>query len=88
MSEMTSHEAKEFLKNIILEKQGEYITAKGFYAELLGYHCHALHYAIKAIDTVEKYKDAYNKGYKDGAEAVAFHEELLRKEADETDQHI
>ena len=40
--------------------------------------------AIKALDLLEKYKDAYNKGFKDGAKAVAFHKELLKEEADET----
>ena len=40
-----------------------------------------------AVDTIrecflllDKYSDAYNKGWKDGAEAVAFHEELSREE--------
>lgn len=36
--------------------------------------------AIKAFDLLEKYKDAYHKGYKDGAEAVKFHEELSTDE--------
>ena len=48
----------------------------------------ALQMAIEDMELISKYADAYNKGYKDGAEAVAVHEELLKEEADETDQHI
>ena len=43
-------------------------------------HAECLDYGIKAIETVEKYKDAYHKGYKDGVEAREFHEELCREE--------
>lgn len=40
----------------------------------------AMQMAIEDMELISKYSDAYHKGYKDGAEAVTFHEELLRDE--------
>ena len=46
---MTSHEAVEFLKNMIGEERGRAIGQDGFYAELVGYHVQALQMGIAAI---------------------------------------
>ena len=41
----------------------------------------ALKMAIEDMELISKYADAYHKGYKDGAEAVALHEELSKEES-------
>lgn len=69
---MTNEKAIQFLDNIKLkyEETGKTISKDGFYAKLMGYHVEALNKAIKALETIPKYKDAYNKGWDDGAKAT------------------
>ena len=40
----------------------------------------AFEMAIKALEQIPDLKEAYNKGYKDGQEALAFHLELCKEE--------
>ncbi len=40
----------------------------------------ALEMAIKALNQIPDLKEAYNKGYKDGQEALLFHIELCKEE--------
>ena len=42
----------------------------------------ALLRAIKALEQITDLKDAYDKGYKDGQEALAFHYELCKEESE------
>lgn len=77
---MTENEAIQFLDNIKHEEAGRAIGKDGFYAELMGYHVEALNMAIKALETIPKYKDAYNKGWDDGAKATYEHLKMCKEE--------
>lgn len=77
---MTNEEAIQFLDNIKHEEAGRAIGKDGFYAELMGYHVEALNMAIKALETIPKYKDAYNKGWDDGAKATYEHLKMCEEE--------
>lgn len=77
---MTNEEAIQFLDNIKHEEAGRAIGKDGFYAELMGYHVEALNIAIKALETIPKYKDAYNKGWDDGAKATYEHLKMCEEE--------
>ena len=82
---MTENEAIQFLDNIKHAEAGRAIGKDGFYAELMGYHVEALNMAIKALETIPKYKDAYNKGYDDGAKATYEHLKMCEEEQEPYD---
>ena len=42
----------------------------------------AMSMGIKALEQIPDLKEAYNKGYKDGQEALAFHIELCKEETE------
>lgn len=77
---MTNEEAieliKSALKTMYLPKSKEYISDFGY----------ALDMAIKALETIPKYMDAYNKGWDDGAKAT--YEHLKMCEEEESDDLI
>lgn len=77
---MTENEAIQFLDNIKHAEVGRAIGKDGFYAELMGYHVEALNMAIKALETIPKYKDAYGKGWDDGAKASYEHLKMCEEE--------
>ena len=78
MSDMTSERAIDVIEMMM----AEYEETEGIVCDVTmdDEGLEALRFARDTVKAVEKYKDAYHKGYKDGAEAVAFHEELCADE--------
>ena len=62
MSDMSKHEAIEFLKNIIGEESGRCIGKDGFYAELIGYHIEALKMGISALEQMSEVTSTMQTG--------------------------
>lgn len=73
MSDMTREEAIKMLEYIkhIGNGESEYKND----AQAI-----AIDMAIQALEQISILKEAYNKGYKDGQEAIAFHLELCKEE--------
>ena len=74
---MTNEEAIEYNKNLreymrITDTESEFKFLKENYE--------ALDMAIKVLEQIPDLKETYNKGYKDGQKALAFHLELCKEE--------
>ena len=81
MSDMTRKEAIEILESIVdtYDKchDEEHLSVA---VSIRKEDSEALDMAIQALEQIDILKEAYNKGYKDGQEAIAFHLELCKEE--------